>query len=144
MKKKLIAGCCILGVALMSGCATPLNSAQKQELQAYQAKGMAVEEKNPSTAAALGILPGGGSFYTRNVGLGIVNLLFWPLSICWDPVSGHDGAESINYFATKAAIQKAMSKDLRDADRALEEKTITQEQYMRKKREIESKYSTDM
>jgi hypothetical protein len=144
MKTKLIAGSCILGVALLSGCATPLNSAQKQELQAYQAKGLAVQEKDPSTAAAFGILPGGGSFYTRNVGLGIVNLLFWPLSIFWDPVSGHDGAESINYFATKASVQKAAAKEMRDTERALEEKSITQEQYLKKKREIETKYSADM
>lgn len=144
MNRKLIAGVCFLGVALLTGCATPLNSAQKQELQAYQAKGLAVEEKNPGTAAALGILPGGGSFYTRNAGLGIVNLLLWPLSICWDPVSGHDGAESINYFATKVAVQKSMSKDLHDLDREMEEKSITQEQYLKRKREIELKYSAEM
>jgi hypothetical protein len=144
MKKQLITAGCILGITLLTGCATPLNSAQKQELQSYQAKGMAVEEKNPSTAAAFGLLPGGGSFYTRNVGLGIVNLLFWPLSILWDPVSGHDGAESINYFATKAAVQKTMTKELREIERNLDEKTITQEQYLRKKREIETKYASDL
>ncbi len=144
MKKQLITAGCILGIALLTGCATPLNSAQKQELQTYQAKGMAVEEKSPSTAAAFGLLPGGGSFYTRNVGLGIVNLLFWPLSIFWDPVSGHDGAESINYFATKAAVQKTMTKELREIERNLDEKTITQEQYLRKKREIETKYASDL
>ena len=34
-------------------------------------------------------MPGGGSFYGREYGLGVVNLLFWPLSSLWDPVSGH-------------------------------------------------------
>jgi hypothetical protein len=144
MKSKLTVGICILGITLLNGCATPLNSGQKQELQAYQAKGLAIEEKNPSTAAALGLLPGGGSFYTRNIGLGVVNLLMWPLSILWDPVSGHDGAESINYFATKAAAQKSMNKEMRELDHTMEEKSITQEQYLRKKREIELKYSSDM
>ena len=92
----------ILIAVSLGGCATPLNSAQKREYQGYQARGIAIEEKNPGTGADLGLLPGGGSFYNREYGFGVVNLLFWPLSILWDPISGYDGSLSINYFATKA------------------------------------------
>lgn len=34
-----------LTAILASGCATPITTNQKQELQAYKAKGLAVEEK---------------------------------------------------------------------------------------------------
>jgi hypothetical protein len=77
---------------------------------------MAVEEKSTGTAAGLGLLFGGGSFYTRNYGLGVVNLLFWPLSICWDPVSGTNGAENINYYATKEHVRQLKKKDIKVLD----------------------------
>ena len=41
--------------ALSVGCATPLNSAQKRDMQFYQSKGYVVEEKNPAAAAGLGL-----------------------------------------------------------------------------------------
>src|SRR5574344_946882 len=108
MKKNLIKGVsiCILSASLFSGCASKISGGQEKELKSYQAKGLYVEEKSVGGAAALGILPGGGSFYTRNYGLGIVNLLFWPISVLWDPVSGAWGAESINYYATKEKVDK--------------------------------------
>lgn len=71
-------------ITLTTGCATGLNSAQESELASYRAKNLAVEEKSPGLAAGLGLLPGGGSFYGRAYGFGVVNLLFWPLSILWD------------------------------------------------------------
>lgn len=52
-------------VAMCMGCATGLNSHQKTELKHFEARGQAVEEKDPGLAAALGLLPGGGSFYGR-------------------------------------------------------------------------------
>jgi len=135
----------ILLVALIagevSGCATGLTSSQKREYQAYQARGMAVEEKNPGAGAALGILPGGGSFYVREYGVGVVNLLFWPLSILWDPISGYDGSLSINYFATKAEVNSKMGKELRDLEDQLFLGTVTKEDYIRRKRDIETKFS---
>jgi hypothetical protein len=68
-------------IMLCTGCATGLNSHQQAELKHFEARGQAVEEKNPGLGAALGILPGGGSFYGREYGFGVVNLLLWPLSI---------------------------------------------------------------
>lgn len=127
----------ILGV----GCATGLNSMQKQEYMEYKANGLLVEEKSPGLAAALGILPGGGSFYTRNYGVGIVNLLFWPWSILWDPISGHDGAEFINYYVTKASISKNMRRDVQNLDDKLLTGTVNNDQYLRMKRAIEQSYS---
>jgi len=44
----------------------------------------AVPAKDMRIAAGVSLLPGGGSFYTENYGLGVFDLLFWPISIVWD------------------------------------------------------------
>lgn len=131
----------ILSAMLASGCATPLNSNQKQELRGYQAKGLAVEEKNPGAAAGLGILPGFGSFYVREYGAGVVNLLLWPASILWDPVSGYEGAQSINYWATKHRVEQLESKEISRLEDQLMLETIDNKVFVAEKREIEEKYS---
>ncbi|MBM7061154.1 hypothetical protein JQX08_10590 [Pseudomonas sp. UL073] len=127
-------------LTLCTGCATGLNSQQKSELDHYEARGMAVEEKNPGLAAALGILPGGGSFYGREYGFGVVNLLLWPLSIVWDPVSGYDAAKSINYQATKAHISSLEEKELATLDEQLQTQQIDLTQYTLEKRKVDKKY----
>lgn len=130
----------LLVLILVNGCATPINSAQKQELRDYEAEGIAVEEKNPGAAAALGILPGGGSFYTRNYGIGVVNLLFWPASILWDPVSGYQGAQSINYYASKHNAETIREEKLGELEDDYELEEISRTEYVRKRREIRNKY----
>lgn len=126
-----------------TGCATGLNSHQKAELRQYEARGQAVQEKNPGTGAALGLLPGGGSFYGREYGLGVVNLLFWPLSILWDPVSGHDAAEAINYHATKEHVRAEREKELNALDSNLQTGQIDVTQYTLEKRKIDQKYAAN-
>jgi hypothetical protein len=133
----------ILFVAMASvlcGCASGISNVQKDEYQSYEAKGYAVKEKEEGTAAVLGILPGGGSFYTRNYGYGVVNLLFWPASILWDPISGVNGAESLNYHATMANVEKMRRKDLRALDEQLALGNIDQTTYIVQKNEIAQKY----
>lgn len=138
--KTLVLGL-LLSMTLISGCATPLNSSQKQELRGYQAKGLAVEEKNPGAAAALGILPGFGSFYVREYGAGVVNLLLWPASVLWDPVSGYEGAKSINYYATKHKVEQLEDKEMARLEDQLMLDSIDNKTYIAEKREIEDKYS---
>ncbi|WP_144174309.1 hypothetical protein [Pseudomonas sp. Kh13] len=128
-------------IALTTGCATGLNSAQESELASYRARNLAVEEKSPGLAAGLGLLPGGGSFYGRAYGFGVVNLLFWPLSIAWDPVSGHDAAEMINYQATKAHIATLKKHDMDELDAKLESDSIDLKRYTLDKRRIDEKYN---
>ena len=43
-----------------------------------------IKIKDPAAAAAFAFLPGGGSFYTGQIGLGVLDLLLWPISILWD------------------------------------------------------------
>jgi len=131
----------LVGAILAStGCASGLNSYQKNELRHYEASGLMVEEKNPALGTALGLLPGGGSFYGREYGLGVVNLLFWPLSILWDPVSGHSAAEAINYHATKHHVSKLENLEMDQLEDQLAQNQIDMTQYTLQKRKIESKY----
>lgn len=130
-------------VAAISGCATPLHTGQKQELRNYEQKGIAIEEKNASAAIALGFLPGMGSFYTGHPVPGVVNFLFWPLSILWDPVSGYNGAQVRNYYATKHVVDKNRKKELAALEDEFLADRITKEGFYLKKREIENKYAYD-
>ncbi len=59
-----------------------------------------VKVKNPATAAILGLLPGGGSFYTGEIGLGIADLLLWPFSPIWDAPLAYSRAKEINMEET--------------------------------------------
>ena len=127
-------------LSLMTGCATGLSSIQEREYNAMQAQGVLVEEKNPTTGAVLGILPGFGSFYAREPGYGFVNLLFWPLSILWDPVSGYDGSKTINYDITKHKLKREMDAELSALDDKLAVGEIDSAAYILSKREIEQKY----
>lgn len=87
-------------VSFSTGCVSGLNSIQEREYAQFELEDTLVEEKSVGTAVALGFLPGGGSFYTRNYGTGVLNLLAWPLSILWDPISGSNGAKTLNYDIT--------------------------------------------
>lgn len=141
MKRTLIAASLICASTVLGGCATPLSSQQDKELETWQAKGYGVEEKSPGLAAGLGVLPGGGSFYTRNYGVGTVNLLFWPLSIFWDPVSGYQGAKSVNYFSTRQNVERMQNEETKQLDYKLAAKQVTTDDYLARKREIDKKYS---
>lgn len=131
-------------LALTTGCATGLNSAQESELASYRANHIDVEEKNPGLAAGLGLLPGGGSFYGRAYGYGVVNLLLWPISILWDPVSGHDAAEAINYQASKAHVASLKRREMDQLDAKLAGNEIELKTYTLEKRKVDDKYSTNL
>lgn len=139
MKIRLIAAFAL--VAGLAGCATPLHTGQKQELRGYEEKGVAIEVKNPGAAAALGLLPGMGSFYTGHPVPGVVNFIFWPLSILWEPVSGYNGALVRNYYATKQSVEKQRKKELALLEDDFLADRLTKESFYLKKREIENKYS---
>lgn len=128
--------------ALLCGCSPSLTSAQKREFAGLQSKGLTVEEKNPGAAAALGILPGGGSFYTGQYGLGVVDLLFWPLSILWDPINGYSAANVTNYYATKEDVRIRIAKDMDSLDEKLEDGLLTEKEYVLAKREVKKQYET--
>ncbi|WP_277052634.1 hypothetical protein [Zestomonas thermotolerans] len=130
-----------LAILLTTGCATGLNSAQTTEYRSMEANGLAVQEKNPTTGALLGLLPGGGSFYAREPAFGVLNLLFWPLSVLWDPMSGYDGSMAINYQASKAHIRKSKLAEEKKLQRDFQDGLIDNATYARGMRDIEDKYT---
>jgi hypothetical protein len=135
--KKII----IITAIFSTGCASGLSSMQSQELLGYESKGLAIEEKSTGTAAVLGLLPGGGSFYTRQYGFGALNLLLWPYSVLWDPISGYNGAQEINYFATTTSVNKLKNAEISELDDQLMKKNIDNIQYINKKNDINKKFS---
>ncbi len=124
-------------------CATPLSSLQKQEYKAFEEHKVLVEKKSPGTGAVLGLFLGMGSFYAEEPGYGIVNLLLWPFSILWDPISGSEGAKAINYHATKAKLDRDMREELRAIEERLATDEIEVKDYILLKRAIEDRYVFD-
>lgn len=62
--------------------------------------------KNPATAAVMGFLPGGGSFYTREKLLGFADLLLWPFgSSVWDSPLAWKKAKIMNMEETVELCQ---------------------------------------
>lgn len=138
MRLKL--GTCVVALSIMSGCATGLNSMQEREYRAMESADVLVVEKKPEVGAAMGLLPGGGSFYARSPGMGVVNLLFWPLSILWDPVSGYQGSMAINYDMTKHKLKREMQTEISNLDNQLTLGELDTREYVIKKRAIENKF----
>ena len=127
-------------ITSLFGCATGLSSFEKRELKEFDALGLKVEEKNEALAAGLGLLPGIGSFYVGEPGPGIGNFLLWPLSILWDPISGLNGAQSINLAATKIKVSRLKDQELSELDTKLAADEINAKQYAIARRKIDNKY----
>lgn len=72
-----------------------------------------IKIKDPGAAAAFAFLPGGGSFYTGQIGLGVLNLLLWPFSIIWDAPASATRAIKKNKLATVE-----MCKDKKEENKA--------------------------
>ena len=143
MIKKIITT--ILLSATLCSCVEGLNTDQKRKLVAIknQAPENYVEEKNEGAALALGLLPGGGSFYTRHYVVGVVDLLLWPVSILWDPINGINGAEEINYYSSLQSIKRTKKRELDALEEKFIKKSITQEQYLLETKKNEKKHDID-
>ena len=126
---------------LLCGCANGLTPRQTQEYRSLESRGLLVEEKSPSTAAWLGLLPGCGSFYAREPGYGVLNLLTWPISMLWDPISGQRSATVINYQASVARIHREQLRDEELARRERQDRVIDDEELKARLRAIKEKYA---
>lgn len=127
----------LLSVAL--GCTT-LTPQQKTEYTMMEKDGVLVQEKNPTTGAVLGILPGFGAFYGREPLVGVVDLLLWPVSIIWDPVVGYETSKKINYDMTVSSLERERREKLTELENQRDLKNIDDVEYVSKKREIEQQY----
>lgn len=141
---KRIAGIAALALSIAAtGCTTHLAEGQKQELAVYESKGLVVHEKSPGVAAALGILPGAGYFYTGHPVLGVTTIPLWVISLgpLWMPFDTAGAAEVRNFYATRMQVERDKARELRELDHKLEDKQLTYEQHLREQRAIEQKYS---
>jgi len=129
----------LVSIAIGFGCTT-LNSQQKTEYALMEKDGVLIQEKNPTTGAVLGILPGFGAFYGREPLVGVVDLLLWPASILWDPVVGYETSKKVNYDLTVSSIAKTKRKELAELENQRDLNNIASVEYVAKKREIEEKY----
>ena len=89
---------------------------------------MKMKEKDVNVAMALGVLPGGGSFYTSQWGVGVVDVALWPYSILWDPFVGRYGANKINeeIVLRRTLLKQIKTNELSEHEHQLEENKITQ------------------
>jgi hypothetical protein len=133
----------ILALSLMIGCTT-LTPQQSNEYNMMERDGVLIEEKNPTTGALLGMLPGGGAFYGREPIVGAVDLLAWPLSILWDPIVGHQMSKTVNYNLTVSSLRKAKQKELNELENQKDLEKISKVDYVNKKREIDQKYNYEV
>jgi hypothetical protein len=129
----------IAAISLLIGCTT-LSADQKTEYTQMERDHVLVKEKNPTTGAWLGLLPGGGGFYGREPVVGVVDLLAWPISILWDPVVGFETSMKVNYNLTVSELQRTKSKELSELENERDLKKIDDATYVTRKREIEQKY----
>lgn len=104
-------------------------------------EGVLVKEKNPSSGAWFGLLPGGGSFYGREPVVGVVDLLLWPASVLWDPIVGYETSKKVNYDLTVNTLARNKDKELSELENQRDLKEIDNVTYVAKKREIEQKYN---
>lgn len=130
-----------ISLALGTGCASGLNTVQQAEYNTMVARDLLVEEKDPELGALLGLLPGGGSFYAREPAIGVLNLLLWPASIFWDPISGYQGSKSINYSTTHYSVKKQLTAELDVLDEKLTLGQMNPAEYLAAKRALMNQYS---
>ena len=131
-------------LVLLSSCVSGISSAEKREYAIYQKKNYDLETKNKYVGAGLGLLPGGGSFYSGHILIGLGDLLLWPVSVLWDPINGYNGAEKINFDNTKEFVNRKKELDVKELTTKFEAGIITHKQYIIDKQKIEDKYSTNI
>ena len=122
------------------GCTT-LTTQQKAEYDLMKQDDVLIHEKDPTTGAWLGLLPGFGAFYGREPLVGVVDLLLWPVSIIWDPVVGYETSKKVNYYITKGSLEKNKEKELIELDNQRILGELSDAGYVAKKRVIEQKYN---
>jgi hypothetical protein len=89
---------------------TPLETQQYENLLAQGAE--PVQEKSPTAAAALNLLPGFGDVYTGEWGAFALDFLLWWPSVFWAVPQGALTAQNYNKRATIAYYSIGPGKDL--------------------------------
>ena len=129
-----------LSVSFVTGCAASLSTTENIKYEQWEHEKVLIEEKNPGLGAVLGILPGFGSFYAREPLYGVLNLLVWPVSVLWDPVSGYNGSRAINYNETFRLMAEKKEKEIQQLQIEKAATRMSDSTFLVKKMAIEDKY----
>lgn len=134
----------VLACLSLSACVAGLNPVQEQEYKAYKVKGLLVEEKSPGLAVGLSVLPvlSLGYYYNGEIVYGILNTIN-PIWFITEPFDAYKASKNTNFYTTKVTVSKLQKQEIRALEMQLESKEIASEAYLKSKREIEDKYSTD-
>ena len=117
-----------------------MTSTEEVKYKQWKRDSTLVDEKSPGLGIALGLLPGFGSFYVREPVYGVLNLLTWPLSILWDPISGYNGAKAINYQETLARMESKKEKEIQQLEIDQVKTSMDDTKFLLRKMEIQDKY----
>ncbi|MCM2972165.1 hypothetical protein [Larsenimonas suaedae] len=131
----------ILLALALTGCASGLNAQQQQEYAMYKERGQVQVVKDPDSSAILGMLPGGGSWYTGNYGVAALNTALWPLSMLWDPANGYNAATSANYLATRSYLQEQQRKEEARLKTRRATGKLSEKDYAKALKELKAKYT---
>lgn len=92
----------LAAATLAAGCSALTPSEQIRYDGLVREGASPIERKDPTTAAALNVLPGFGDIYTGEWGAFVLDLLLWPVSIVWAVPQGAITAKNINKKYTVA------------------------------------------
>ncbi len=101
--------CALLICCALAACISlPVDTQRKlNQLEAVGIPETDMPAKSAGAAGALNILPGFGNFYVaigtnhnEQLALGVVNFLFWPLSVIWAAPQAAIDANTANKLAT--------------------------------------------
>lgn len=101
-------------ISPLASCVSMSPSEQQEWNRLRQDNIMPTEHKSPAGAGLLNLLPGIGNFYIASnteeraqIGVGIANLLLWPLSIVWGLPQAIIDADTYNKKMTaRASLEK--------------------------------------
>jgi hypothetical protein len=103
----------IAAVVAFTGCVN-VTMSEREVLKDIEYFGLEEEEEySQGMAMSLNFLPGVGNFYLGQVGYGVMNLLFWPVSILWGMPQAWIDADALNqkytvdYYRTRAGMKRA-------------------------------------
>jgi len=118
-----------------------INNEQINKLHLYKSRGFFVKNKNPILGAFLALLPAGASIYLHHFLFGIISVLTYPFSICWEVVIGYFGSLKANYTSTHELIKQTHSQQEKQLDDLLINITDNGKSYILAKKELDKKYS---
>lgn len=137
--------CAVIGALVLLGGCRGMRPSHRELVTAWESKATALgypevryrQVKSPRAAAALGLLPGVGGFYTGRSGIGVAGLLTWPINLLWEPALAYSAAYEYNFARFRdrvidLALMQATAAE-RELERQLEHEEISLPLFQRRR-----------